>query len=144
MFEMIIKGPEYFDYRYFYRFTLGKLMDFAEVENDEELVFDLQSTLHMTPSVVCDLLSFFTYLKQKKEANVFLLFGNAKRLATYLIDSQFFLYNDFGELFNSDIISYTNSNQKTLNTDYIGRIRIPHNAEPDLPLSVTSEIQQRI
>ena len=144
---MIIQFPEYLDYKYFYRFSLKKLMAFANMHGDDELIIDLQNTTHMTPSVICDLLSFFNYLGKSKDSRVWIMFGKSRRLSSYLNDSHFFLYSDNWRLFSTDLLSFNNTNndiRKSINTDKINRVPIPLNSGKDLPFSVIKQIQQRI
>lgn len=125
MLRMNIEFPRYVEYRIFYRFILDKFISFLS-STDDKLVIYLDRTEHITPGVLCDMLTFFKYQHVKKGAYVFLVFGNATRLRSYLNETGFFLHSEIGSLFQTDITDYSLSfSNKGRYINQIHRVNIP-------------------
>lgn len=125
---MEVKFPQYVDYKYFYRFSLKKIMAFLNSPTETVLIIDLQNTEHVKPSVLCDLLSSFNLIHSYKDANIYLKFGRSRKLSLYLTRTGFFLHSDHWRLFSTDLVSMTtedSNSSRAQNTDKVGRIDIP-------------------
>ncbi|QTE70055.1 hypothetical protein JRC49_09585 [Clostridiales bacterium FE2011] len=117
---------------------------------DDELVLYLDRTSHITPGVLCDLLTFFKYQKTRKGATVLLVFGNATKLRSYLDDTQFFLHSEHGNLFITDIVYHYSSDldiRRRHNTNKIHRVNVPLHSISNkiyLPYSVQNEFHRSV
>lgn len=147
---MEVKFPQRVDYKYFYRFSLKKIISFLNFPAETVLIIDMQDTDYMKPSILCDLLSSFNLIRIHKDANIYLKFGRNKRLPDYLSRTGFFLHSNYWQLFATDLMSMEteiSSSRQARNTDKVWRIDIPkHNPNSeyknlDMPQAKSREIQ---
>ncbi len=81
-------------------------MEYANRENDidNELIIDLSNSDYISPDVLCDLLSYFKVLQQKRFAVIpHLEFGLFSKAKMYFINSNFFLMSEQNSLFTTDV-----------------------------------------
>ena len=127
---MQIEFPTELDYEDFYQFTLRELIKFKSNRFDNDLFIKLSNTNHMTPSVVCDFACYLNLLTQNDEKSVHLMFGMSQKLASFLIDSQFFLCLSRPDRVTTDLLSLTSNREnsgKFVNTNKINMLSVPHN-----------------
>lgn len=148
---MIIDFPQFVEYKYFYRFLLGKLITFANSEAENMLILNLQQTDYLAPNVICDLLCYFKYLRSlRTTANVYLSFGSSVRLSSYLDNAWFFLQSENGSLFSTDLLSFGSNDphSKLVNTSKINRIAIPNvgmqGTSVHLPLETVNQVHRQV
>lgn len=145
--KMIIEFPQFVDFSYFYRFLLNDFQAYLNSDNYDDLVLDLQYTEYMSPSVLCDMLCFFKYQRDKKGGQVVLALGNSTKLRTYLEDAMFFYHSERQTLFSTDIINYRSIGSgglRELNTNKIKRINIPADTSLGISYSAKKEYYDQI
>ncbi|QUC66358.1 hypothetical protein [Aristaeella hokkaidonensis] len=127
---MRIIFDKYVNNQMFSKIYLRDIILYASQGNSDMLVLDFQNTSFISPSVLCDLLSVFSYIKETYNTVIYLLFGWNTKLVEFLGNTDFFLAADVGRSVYTDVLELSPITQKRENTDKIRRIKLPTYFEP--------------
>lgn len=131
---MDIKFKRIVNIKDFYDLYLPQLFAYAHNDRDINLTLDLQDASFISPSVLCDLLSYLSFINYKKEGIAAILFGWNTPLIAFLENTDFFLMADIGKTVLTDVTfshgDYPYSTRARFkrikdNTDKIRRINLP-------------------
>lgn len=138
---MNIQFPQNVTTKYFYALTLRKLCQFLYASDfSSELYIDLRQTDYIEPSVLCDLINYLYLLHDNKDIDTYLLFGENKRLISFMDRCKFLTLSHFEKKFKTDIITlpseddsdsirrkmYGKTATKAENTEHIRAVLLPH------------------